>query len=490
MPIDILTDNVLLEIFSFCISGPFEFGDPCWHTRQWQTLVHVCQRWRGIIFASPRWLNLHLTCSYGIPVRKNLVFWPITLPLIVDYDRFGGPITPEDEDNIVAALEHPSRVRYIDINGEAPLIKKVAITLRKSFPVLTGLELGTSEDSVIPVVLSRRFLGGSAIQHLHHLHLTDISFPQLSSPLSSARNLLSLTIAEMPANGYISPDAMVKSLATLTRLEHLYISFYEEISPSDQWGSHTHPQTRTILPALTDLNYDGRSEYLEEFLARIDTPRVNSVKIEYSIHRIQALQLSRFIERTEIVKIDPFTRAQVYFSPDDSLLGLNRSQEAWTQGGFYLKIIGTVSFGVQVRVMMHLVGQLAASVFSKVDDLFVHRDNRKQQSGGMGLTKFLRLFRLFPAVETLRLSGKLAVSVASALEDITEEMVTDLLPALSMIRISECDNGYPEDKLDDADDWMEEVGSMERFLSLRQLSGCPVRVIHPKDELAEVEPIW
>ena len=45
----------------------------------------------------------------------------------------------------------------------------------------------------------------------------------------------------------------------------------------------------------------------------------------------------------------------------------------------------------------------------------------------------------FPAVEILRLSEALAVYVTSALEDITEEMVTDVLPTLGLIRIAECD---------------------------------------------------
>jgi hypothetical protein len=291
----------------------------------------------------------------------------------------------------------------------------------------------------------------------------------------------------MPANGYISPDAMVRSLAALTKLEYLSISFYKEISPSDQWGSHTHPQMRAILPALTGVSYVGHSEYLEDFLAWIDAPRVKFVSIDYSMHRIQALQLSRFIERTEILKIDQYTRATVYFYVDECSFGLNRSQEAWTRGNLNLNVTGEASLEVQVRHMAHLIGQLATGVFSKVDDFYAHGDN-VVQSGRMGLTEWLPLFRQFPAVKTLRLSGKLAVSVASALDDTTEEMVADVLPALCLIRMAEYDEG--DNKGEDEDDWMEEVGPMERFLSLRQLSGCPVRVINPEDELAEVEQRW
>jgi hypothetical protein len=29
----------------------------------WQVLVHVCRRWRSIVFGSPRRLNLQLFCT-------------------------------------------------------------------------------------------------------------------------------------------------------------------------------------------------------------------------------------------------------------------------------------------------------------------------------------------------------------------------------------------------------------------------------------------
>ena len=476
--IDILPENVLLEIFSFCIGSKIGSG---YMDRQWQRLVHVCQRWRGLIFASPRRLDLHLKCSFGTPVRKNLIFWPVTLPLVVNFYRFRDPISPEDEDNVVAALEHPSRVRHITIVATAPLIKKLVTILWKSFPALTWLHL-ECKDSTFPVI-SRRLLGGSTIPHLQHLFLKRVSFPQLPSPFSSARNLVSLIIDEMQTNGYILPDAMVRSLAVLTRLQRLSISFYKKMSRSDLSRSHPHPQMRVILPVLIRLEYEGRSEYLEDFLARIDTPRIDSVIIEYSKHQINASHLSQFIERTENLKIDQFTRALIYFYPDYSSFGLNRSREAWTQSHVDLKILDEASLEVQVRDMAQLISQLAA-MFSKVDDLFADGDN-VVQTNGTHIIEWLPLFHLFPAVKTLRLSGWLAAFVAAALEGTTE--VTEVFPALRLIRLVEFEDG---EKDEDENDWIEQVASMERFLSLRQLSGCPVRVINPEDELAEVEQRW
>jgi hypothetical protein len=64
MSIDTLTDDVLLEIFDF-------FAEEHKSTKEaiekWQILVHVCQRWRNIVFRSPRRLNLRLFCSNKTP---------------------------------------------------------------------------------------------------------------------------------------------------------------------------------------------------------------------------------------------------------------------------------------------------------------------------------------------------------------------------------------------------------------------------------------
>ncbi|KAH9014633.1 hypothetical protein EDB84DRAFT_818340 [Lactarius hengduanensis] len=88
--IDMLPDDVLLEIFDLC-QERYSFLDAIERVWGWHFFVHVCRRWRQIIFESPHRLNLRIFCTQGTPVRKNLVL-------------------PNDEDNVVAALEHPDRV--------------------------------------------------------------------------------------------------------------------------------------------------------------------------------------------------------------------------------------------------------------------------------------------------------------------------------------------------------------------------------------------
>jgi len=62
--IDALPDDVLLETFELYLdkdnADEFDGG----HDYDgWQTLVHVCRRWRCIVFASPRRLDLKLYCT-------------------------------------------------------------------------------------------------------------------------------------------------------------------------------------------------------------------------------------------------------------------------------------------------------------------------------------------------------------------------------------------------------------------------------------------
>ena len=141
VPIDMLLDNVFLEIFNFSLCDATMFSIK--HVKKWQTLVHVCQWWWQIIFASPCRLALHLSCTHRTPVRKSLSFWPATLPLTTDYPGpplFRSQPSPHrllwDDGNIIAALEHPSCVNHIVIHAPSPLLSEVATVMQKPFPAL------------------------------------------------------------------------------------------------------------------------------------------------------------------------------------------------------------------------------------------------------------------------------------------------------------------------------------------------------------------
>jgi hypothetical protein len=72
--IDVLPDDVLLEVFDAHRIRQSGISD-CRRWR-WDRLVHVCRRWRQIIFASPLRLCIHLRCTNGILVKNFLGCWP------------------------------------------------------------------------------------------------------------------------------------------------------------------------------------------------------------------------------------------------------------------------------------------------------------------------------------------------------------------------------------------------------------------------------
>src|ERR1700755_2927280 len=80
MTIGILPDDVLLEIFNFFVVEFNGFETKHW----WHALVHVCRKWRNVIFGSPHRLNLQLVCSDRTPVREMLDVWP-PLPIIIHH---------------------------------------------------------------------------------------------------------------------------------------------------------------------------------------------------------------------------------------------------------------------------------------------------------------------------------------------------------------------------------------------------------------------
>jgi len=88
--------------------------------------------------------------------------------------------------------------------------------------MLTYLDI-SSRDEEAPV-LPAEFLGGSA-PRLQEIILSGIPYSALPTLLFSTSDLVKLDLFDIPPTGYISPEAMVTSLAGLPRLENLVIGF-------------------------------------------------------------------------------------------------------------------------------------------------------------------------------------------------------------------------------------------------------------------------
>jgi len=294
----------------------------------------------------------------------------------------------------------------------------------------------------------------------------------LPALLSSASNLVTLELDNIFQSACIPPEAIVAGLAVLTRLRTFLIAFTRGTSQPDQWRSPSNPPNRAVLPALTRFDYNGQIEYLEDLLALIDMPLVSNVTviffIESFMEEIQVPQLSRFIGRTENLKFAQFNRAEVTFSEVTFLSHLVKVELDLPQGELPQADLTLTFSSIHAPRVVHALGQLA-SIFSNVDDLTARGFGVRN---GVESTEWLLFLCLFPAVESLYLWGDVTRYIASALEDTTEDMVTELLPKLRSLWFDENDRMKYE----------EIMGSIEQFLSLRQLSGRPVDIYNVLDE--------
>ena len=259
-------DDVLLLIFDFC-ADEYQYSSSKKEIEAWwQTLVHVCRRWRTVVFGSPRRLNLRLACSPGTPVRDMLDVWP-ALPLA--FSTFNSA-TKGRLDSILAVLEHRHRVcqiRLLDLTG--PQMGKVLAAMQVPFPELTDLVLQAPSGDW-PVVPDS-FLGGSA-PLLRTFFSFRMPFSGLPNLFSSATHLVELQLSKIPHSGYFSPEALLTALSVCTNLCDLSLTFQSPRSCPDQARRRPPPPERTVLPVLTILFFAGAMEYLEDLMAGIDAP--------------------------------------------------------------------------------------------------------------------------------------------------------------------------------------------------------------------------
>lgn len=453
--INSLPDNVLLEIFDLYRLD--EATTPRHLPWEWHTLAHVCKTWRDIVFSSSLRLNLELLCTYGTPVRKNLGYLPV-LPIVIHYP---GCIQESDEDNIVAALKHPDRVRAIDFGAPCPVLGKMATVTQGPFLALTRLVLESTADGIMPI-LSDGFLGGCA-PHLQEIDLKGIPFPAALTPLLSARDLVDVSLRGIFNTNSISTETLVVSLAALSRLEYLTLVF--------RWGppypvlSRQHPSRRTVLPALTFFYFEGYLEYLEHFLAQIDAPQLRSLGIEYSeywdeeeVADYQIPQLCKFIDRLENLKLSWFRRVDLHIEFNVVIIDLVHGDQS------------SFTLTVQDEGINQVLGQICTRL-SNVDRLFITSDDSETKYNGLGdEILWLQLLRPFTAVKALSVQNGLTRHVAFALQNVTGERAAEVLPALELLCLQ---------------NFSQPMAYVEKFVEARRNVGRPVTFIDQIKELQE-----
>jgi hypothetical protein len=484
--IDVLPDDVLLEIFFFYMDDPpddderysaafrtlFEAqfqlhgsrGDcqeyGCVVDRftkmaieAWQSLVHVCRRWRCLVFESPRRLNLRLVCAQGTPARQLDVWSPF--PLVIR--KTNRCTKPEGLDNIVAALEHRDRVDSIRLWWlDYSQLERISAAMQESFPRLKRLHF--TADSIYDQVpaLPDSFLGGSA-PHLRSFQLKSISFPALPKLLLSATRLVHLQLDFIPHSGYISPEAMATALSAATSLESLRLVV--EYFQSHPGGRRLPPPMPIVLSVLSYFRFNGAGEYLDYLMARIDAPRLSDVDISfYDQVVIDTPQFAQFISRTPKLKAIDEARISI----GDGIVGV-----IFSSYGYLQVTLPVAELNWQVSSLERLCARCLPPL-SMLEDLYITHDYpdwQRDWQDNSNDTLWLALLCLFPAVTNLYLCEEFAECIVPVLEELAESRTTEVLPTLQNIF------------LDGLVSWDVREG-IEEFVSGRQDIGQTIVVSH------------
>jgi hypothetical protein len=462
--IDVLPDDVLLGIFDFYMIMYPSYGDKT-DTEAWQSLVHVCRRWRSLVFLSPRRLNLRLFCTPETPARNTLDVWP-TLPLIIK----GTVLSSTDSDNVIAALEQSNRICQVKLRGLGR--QEVLAAMQVTFPELTELLL-VSRDDTMPVIPDS-FLDGSA-PRLRHFASCGIPFPGLPKLLLSTTNLVYLWLSDIPYSGYIPPEAMVAPLCALSSLRTLSLEF-RSTQPCPDWRSQSlSPPKRSILPALDEFHFKGATEYLEEFVTLIDAPQLDYMDINF-FNQIdfdcRCPRLARFINCKPT--FTALHAAHVQFSDSNASLKLRYR----TYNSYHLLI--NISCREQDWQLSN-IGQLCNAheplqPLSGVEDLYIeHRHFPVDWKNDIiENSLWLELLIPFTAVKNLYLSTEFALGIAVSLTELVGGRITEVLPSLQNIFV---------EGLEPLGPFQENIG---QFVTARQLSGHSVAISY-WDEFARYE---
>ena len=456
MSIDMLPGDVLLEIFDFYVN---EYSDRSYKkaVEKWQTLVHVCRRWRSVVFGSPHRLNLRLVCTSGTLARDTLDVWP-SLPLII----WGGANLAQGlthVSNIIAVLERSGRVVEIGFSTDDDReLENVLEAMQVPFPELTRLGLW-SGGGIVPV-LPDSFLGGST-PRLQFLMLHRIPFPGLPKLLLSATHLVELHLVDIPHSGYISPEAMVTSLSTLTSLVILTLKFESRLSRPDWANRRLPPPTRSVLPVLSSFYFKGACEYLEGLMTCIDSPRLDKLSITWFDQIVFGMpQFIQFISHSPI--LETFEKAIVDFSKYTATVKLSSQTSGY---GMLNMAISCRELDWQVSSMEQVCTSCLPPL-SPLEDLYIYghlfwppvwQDNIEN-------TLWLELLRPFTGVKNLYLSDKFASLIIPALQELTGGSTTEVLPTLENIFVEEL---QPSGTVQ---------ASIRQFAATRQVTGHPIAV--------------
>jgi hypothetical protein len=256
---------------------------------------------------------------------------------------------------------------------------------------------------------------------------------------------------------------MATCLSALTSLQLLQLEFE---SPQSCPALETQPPflpTRFVLPTLTQFRFKGANEYLEEFVARIDAPQVYQLSITFfNDIFFDTPELTQFISRTPTLGV--YHEARLIFYSRQALVDLRPQPGSSDNRSVKVTILcratdWQLSFLAQICT-------LSLRPLLTMENLYIYEDidpfPQLVWKDDIEAAEWLDLLHPFTAVKNLYLSKHLAPRIVPALQELTGERTTEVLPALQNLFLEGFQPSEPVQE------------GIARFISARQLTNQPV----------------
>ena len=470
LTIDNIPDEVLLDIFD-SYRQHFTHGHSLWNRKhKWFKLIHVCRRWRCIIFASSTRLDLCLSMSTSNPNSVATIFLPhlSLLPIAIKHHYLPVGTDPhvktEEFGCMQAALKSYNRVRGITFSGTAPDFDELFKATKCPFPMLEDLELRNLDSGIAELKVPATFLDGSA-PHLRRLKLYRISLTSISSLLSTTTMLFELCLRI-----YTTSASLLAHLQDMHCLRHLNLRPRTRGAPSSIDGPMppTNPENTSLLSKLISFHYQGPSSVLSALVAGFTAPSLQGLHIILDgDDESPIFHLPRFLDDVEKV----YHSVQMISEGDYFRVSLLTHSETVD--------CATPSFRFCSKVSPDSVMGMSAALSAKlatVEELLMVflTDFYEMWDNDTPWRNFLQHFR---KVKVLRVELEDVFAIADTLQ-MDDEPIPDLLPMLEEVEITARGDVFPESPPQGQPVMFSEpeMAAFRPFLAARQEAGHPVKI--------------
>ena len=419
--IHVLNDDTLLQMFSHYRLK----HEDNWNFRlAWRKLVHVCRRWRYLVFNLVSHLDICLLLANDSPSLETLSHLP-PLPMVIRFLDNTETMERKFVDNIHSGLRRNDHLCQIVLRAPSLQLRIWLEPMDGLYPRLGDLSLFSTTIEETNLTLPETLQA----PYLRRLSLHGIGLSTGSLLVSSAITLSTLSLTNIGASCYFPPRHLVTQLQGLPHLEELSIGFAIPIPlPSSERELLPPPISPVTLPTLKQLTFRGVDVYLDNLVAQINTPD------------LERLSATLFFDLTfTLVNLTEFMSgylvARVIFNKNGPFIDMGYYEQ---QGvGEHSLHVYCEPLDWQIDSITQVCGALS-KVVSIIEELTLDLDVDGMPSnweGTLDNTLWHELLLPFIGVKKLRIGASLAPELSRALGSVAEGLVLEFLPELQELEV-------------------------------------------------------